>query len=78
MLSLDARSAFHRTVLRLLSAPFLIGARSHLLNTVVERSRPQTERATDSAISPVAHNALTCAVEHRDAPGGTRDFRHLR
>ena len=41
---------FHRTVLRPLSAPFLIGARSHLLNTVVVRTRPQTERATDSVI----------------------------
>jgi hypothetical protein len=51
LLSPDARSAFHRTVLRLLSAPFLIGARSHLLNTSwrePDRTRPTDRRSTDS------------------------------
>ena len=63
---------FHRTVLRLLSALFLIGARSHLLNTVVARTRPQTERATDSAIcssrgqpAAVPERAAEAAPSHR-------------
>src|SRR5215210_5145641 len=66
---------FHRTVLRLLSAPFLIGARSHLLNTVVVRTRPQTERATDSAIcsnrgqpAAVPERAAEAAPSHRRPP----------
>ena len=58
---------FHRTVLRLLSAPFLIGARSHLLNTVVVRTRPQTERATDSATIVAA--TVLCAWSHHVGPG---------
>src|SRR5436190_14392525 len=43
---------FHRTVLRLLSVPFLNGARSHLLNTVVVRTRPQTQSAGRAAGAP--------------------------
>ena len=64
--SLLMRAArFHRTVLRLLSAPFLIGARSHLLNTVVVRTRLQTERATDSAIC--SSRGQSAAVPERAA-----------
>ncbi len=53
MLSLDARRAFTGPYSDDCGAHSSSEPRSHLLNTVVARTRPQTERATDSA-----HRAL--------------------
>jgi hypothetical protein len=50
LLSLDARRAFTGPYSDDCRRHFSPAPRSHLLNTVVVRTRPQTERATDSAI----------------------------
>jgi len=50
LLSLDARRAFTGPYSDDCRRHFSSAPRSHLLNTVVVRTRPQTERATDSAI----------------------------
>jgi len=50
LLSLDARRAFTGPYSDDCRRHFSSAPRSHLLNTVVVRTRPQTERATDSAL----------------------------
>ena len=50
LLSLDARRAFTGPYSDDCRRHFSSAPRSHLLNTVVVRTRPQTERATDSAM----------------------------
>jgi hypothetical protein len=50
LLSLDARRAFTGPYSDDGRRHFSSAPRPHLLNTVVVRTRPQTERATDAAI----------------------------
>ena len=66
LLSLDARRAFTGPYSDDCRRHFSSAPRSHLLNTVVARTRPQTERATDSAICSVGAGAF--GVPERAAP----------
>ena len=79
LLSLDARSAFSiGPFLRLVSAPFIIGARSRLLNTVVVRTRLQTvrlaERVSGEHLRGMFHSWLYTShkppMPHTAAPHG--------
>src|SRR5207248_10332199 len=61
-----------RTVLRRLPAPLLIGAPIRTSsNTVVVRTRPHAERATDSAVRALAtvSRPVQVAVQNRGQPG---------
>jgi hypothetical protein len=57
LLSLDARRAFTGPYSDDCRRHFSPAPRSHLLKTVVVRTRPQTERATDSALFRGRNNA---------------------
>jgi hypothetical protein len=75
LLSLDARRAFIGPYADDCRRHFSSAPRSHLLDTVVVRTRSQTERATDSAIGAQCHRTESRPTAVSDVAGNR--LRHL-